>query len=288
MAKKKKRVREPTNVGILSWRASDKPSPAKSLNPLRKPSTEQQRRQTVETQTLLVNSIFRCDLRPSPAQKAILDSLFSGPLLLRTLLLKAAHKPQTPHEASMFLLENHKELQPYLIAGNRSESVDLLKNLILQWASRIPTLIELQFTGDCSVTPSNQVFLPIPQLGAVPVQNESRLIEARYRSHYKPTFALVHSTLGYLIEIVFVRREILPLAAPGVREPEKPTTKKASRTEPASARLDVGRFVTLFGALDRARANETRVARNFVKPDFGALEGRAVQGGLPSLGKRRK
>ena len=96
MAKKKKRIRENANVGILSWRASDQPQATKSpsapfrepsteqearqpTKPVRKPSTEQERRQPVGAQTLFVKSIFRCDLKPSLAQKAVLDSLFSGP-----------------------------------------------------------------------------------------------------------------------------------------------------------------------------------------------------------------
>jgi hypothetical protein len=248
-----------------------------------------------------VESIFRCDLKPSPAQKAALDALFSGPLLLKALLLKAAQKPKTPQEASMFLLQHRKELQPYLNSGYRDESIDLLKKLIIQWASSIPSLIELQFSGDCSLSDANQVFLPIPRLGTVAVHNEIRLIEARHRaqSRYKPTFALVHSTLGYLIEIVFLCRDSRPHSQLRARETEKPVQlhsreaeqsprKKASRTEPASGRLDVRRFVTLFGALDQRRANEARIAQEFVRRDFGALEGRAVQGGLPSLGKRRK
>jgi hypothetical protein len=37
------------------------------------------------------------------------------------------------------------ELSPHaeVIQGYRDESVDLLKKLIIQWASRIPSLIEL-------------------------------------------------------------------------------------------------------------------------------------------------
>lgn len=248
-----------------------------------------------------VESIFRGDLKPSPPQKAALDSLFSGPLLLRALLTKADLKPKTPQEASMFLLEHRKELLPYLDSGYRDDSVDLLKKLILQWASRIPPLIELQFSSDCSLSDTNQVFLPIPRLGTVAVHNEIRLSEARHRaqSRYKPAFALVHSALGYLIEIVFLSRDSRSASQSPARESEKPVQlrsreaeklagKTGSPAEPASGRLDVGRFVTLFGALDERRANETRIAQQFVRPDFDALEGRAVQGGLPSLGKRRK
>jgi len=226
--------------------------------------------------------------------------LFSGPRLLKTLLLKADQKPKTPKEASMFLLEHRKELQPYLDSGYRDESVDLLKKLILQWASSVPSLIELQFAGDCSLSDTNKISLPIPRLGAVAVHNETRLIEARLRaqSQYKPAFALVHSTLGYLIEIVFLCRESRTLDQLQTPEPKKhgqvhshdkaSPRKEQSRAEPPNGRLEVRRFVTLFGALDQRRADETRIAQKFVRSDFGNVQGRAVQGGLPSLGKRRK
>jgi hypothetical protein len=289
MAKKEKSAREKANVGILSWRASDEPHATKSLTkPFRKPSTEQESRQPVETQAPLVESIFRCDLRPSPAQKTVLDSLFSGPVLLKALLSKAAQRPQTSQETSMFLLEHHEELQPYLFAGNRSESVDLLKKLIIQWAARVPSLIELQFSGDCSVSASNQVFLPIPRLGTVAIQNESRMIDARHRSHYKPAFALVHSTLGYLIEIVFVRRDSRPPPTASVFEPQKLAQKAAPRAQLASERVGFDNFLMLFdNAVNQSLMNELRISRRFATPDFAALEGKEVPGGLPSLGKRR-
>jgi len=287
--KKKKRVREHSNAGILSWRASDEPHATKSpTKPFRKSSTERESRQPPETPAPLVESIFRCDLKPSPAQKAVLDSLFSGPLLLKALLLQAAQKPQTPHEASMFLLQHHKKLQPYLYSGHRSDSVDLLRMLVIRWASCIPSLIELKFSGDCSVSPSNQVFLPIPRLGTVAVQNEIGLIEARHRSHYNPAFALVHSTHGYLVEIVFLRRDRRPPATPIARGPQKPAPRAAPRTQPASGRIEFDQFLTLFDdAVNQRLMNEVRIARQFVMPDFTALEGKEVLGGLPSLGKRR-
>ncbi|WJN75569.1 hypothetical protein [Burkholderia anthina] len=264
------------------------------------PASTQRSNAVQEKQPSPVESIFRCDLKPSPAQKAALDSLFSGPLLLKALLLKTDQKPKTPKEASMFLLEHREKLQPYLDSRYRDESVDLLKKLVIQWASSVPSLIELQFSGDCSLSDTNQIFLPIPRLGTVPVYNEIRLIEARLRarSRYKPAFTLVRSTLGYLIEIVFLCSDNRSLGQLLTREPEErgrqrshdkaSPRKEQSRTEPPSGRLEVGRFVTLFGALDQRRANETRIAQKFVRSDFSTVEGRAVQGGLPSLGKRRK
>ncbi|WP_257829842.1 hypothetical protein [Burkholderia glumae] len=245
----------------------------------------------------LVESVFRCDLKLNFSQKAVLDALFSGPLLLKALLKQVDPKPRTSHEASTFLLRHRRELEPYLATRDRSDSVDLLSQLVIQWGSRSPTVIEIQFSDDCTISASNEIYVPIPRLGGLAVFNESRLIEARYRSRYKPSFTLVHSSLGYMIEIVFLRREetreVVPCASEQLDwRPEGGSTsasaKKRDLLETKAQRIDVARFVALFGALDRARAAEASVGRNFVRPNFGALEGRSVQGGLPSLGKRRR
>jgi hypothetical protein len=274
------------DAGILSWHASDEHrAPKSSTKPSPKPSIEHKGQRPLLSQTSLVESIFRCDLRPSPTQKTVLDSLFSGPLLLKTLLINAGNKPRTPLDASMFLMRHHGELEPYLYSGNRSESVDLLKNLVVQWASHIPARVELQFPGDCSVSASSQIFLPIPRFGLVNVQNPSRLIDARRGARYEPTFAVVHSSLGYLVEIVFIRSAAGHAHA---RETEKETSKAEPRIQPASGRLGFSNFLEVFdNRVNQGLMDELRISRRFAKPDFAALEGRAVMGGLPSLGKRR-
>ncbi|MDQ7979867.1 hypothetical protein QYH69_21745 [Paraburkholderia sp. SARCC-3016] len=315
MTKRRKLPRQKANAGILSWRASDQKkvtaTPSEPARPATrvlavKPSSKLALQSMTASKEVcllhgssdrLVESVFRCDLKPSASQKAVLDALFSGPLLLKALLKQVDPKPQSSHEASMFLLRHRRELEPYLATRDRSDSVDLLTQLVIQWGSRSPTVIEIQFSDDCTISGSNEIYVPIPRLGALAVFNESRLIEARYRSRYKPSFALVHSSLGYLIEIVFLRREETSEVVPYVSErlgsrPEggsaSVSAKKREQLKTKTERIEVARFVALFGALDRARAAEAKVGKNFVRPDFGALEGRAVQGGLPSLGKRRR
>jgi hypothetical protein len=277
--------KETADGGILSWRAPSAGHAMKRPAKLdRTSSIAHEDKRPADLQRLTVESVFRCDLRPSPAQKVVLDSLFSGPLLLKTLLQNAAQKPRTSLDASLFLLHHHGELEPYLYSGNRAESVDLLKNLVVQWGSRIPERIELQFSGDCSVSASNQVFLPIPRLGMVAVQNISRLIDARSGARYRPTFAVVHSSLGYLVEIVFVRSAA---AVPHAHDTAK-APKVVPGTQSVSARFGFSSFLTLFdNRVNQGLMEELRISRRFAKPDFGALEGREVTGGLPSLGKRR-
>lgn len=237
-----------------------------------------------------VETVFRCELKPTAAQKALLDTLFSGPILLRTLIQRADRKPRSRHDASMFLLQNRKELEPYLAKGNRADAVDFLTNLIVRWASRIPERIEVRFPAYCSLSDSNQVFLPIPRLGGLTSHNEIRLIEARHRSMYKPAFVLAHETHGYTITIVFLRRDIhAPARGPAhAQAPENRPRREPPHKQPGGAPLESDRFLSLFRALDHLRADEARIAKQFVKPDFDTLEGRAVHGGLPTLGKRRK
>ncbi|AFT85064.1 hypothetical protein BUPH_08135 [Paraburkholderia phenoliruptrix BR3459a] len=290
---KKKRNDPKRNDGIVSWHASSGPQVTKSpTKPLRTPLVERGGSPKPETQPTMVESIFRCDLRPTAGQRATLDSLFSGPQFLKKLLLSAEEKPRTPHDASMFLLRHHRELQPYLFAGNRSESIDLLKGLIVQWGSRVPKLIELQFSGDCSISASNEIFFPIPRLGKLPIQNPGRLADARQGSRYNPAFALVHSSLGYLVEIVFTRPSSIGRALDVPKAREQKSSKSApAKVAPARAiddRLSFDKFVLLFDdAVNQRLLSEIRIAQRYATPDFNALEGRQVLGGLPSLGKRR-
>jgi len=43
----------------------------------------------------------------------------------------------------------------------------------------------------------------------------------------------------------------------------------------------------LFKAIEQHQQVQDKIARAFAKPDFSALSGYQVQGGLPSLGKRK-
>lgn len=277
------------NTGILSWRACNGSNATKvPTKPFGIPATEHEGEKLQPTRSAPLESILRCELSPSPTQKAILDSLFAGPLLLKELLLKSDRRPRGPQDASLFLLQHYRELQPYLSVNGRSKSVELLKQLILQWATRIPKLIELQFSGDCSISALDQVFLPIPRLGTVTVRNEIELSEKRQGMRYRPTFALIHSTHGYLVEIVFIPRcNRTPFARPA-RKAGKPCPGGPQRRPRATDRIPFDQFVLLFDDhLNQRLMNDIRIARNFVSPDFDALEGKEVLGGLPSLGKRR-
>lgn len=292
---KKKRNDPKRDDGIVSWHAPSGRHLARNpTKPFRAGVAEHGGREALDTQTTTIDSVFRCDLRPSAVQRTILESLFSGPVFLKSLVLNAERKPQTPHDASMFLLRHHRELQPYLSTGDRNESVDMLKNLIVQWSASVSRLIEIEFPGDCSISASNEIFFPVHGLGTIAVQNPGRLADARQGSRYKQSFAIVRSSLGYLVEIVFVRRHSIectlverpPVAQSKPRDAVRvtPKPKDTPRAKSVEERLMYGDFCKLFS---QRRMMADHVARSFTKPDFNALEGRQLMGGLPSLGKRR-
>ena len=237
------------------------------------------------------SAVLHSLLKPTGKQMLVLDAMFSGPVLIRDLLQKAARKPKTPEDASLFLLNNHRALQPYFFATDRSRSVDLLRHLIVQWAVSSPELIEIEFPGDCSISAADRVFFPIPNFGMVSVKDEKELHDQRRGMKYSPGFVLIHSPWGYIAEIHFARaQQILEKEAALSASQHKPKPKPKTQTRPRenSGRIDLEQFLSMFDkALNARLMEQIRVSKKFVTPDFDSLRGWGVAGGLPSLGKHR-
>lgn len=270
--------------GILTWRPPSEQVelPLKTTEKKSPSGPQAPKKQGDRSEKIVLHSL----LKPRESQRTVLDALFAGPLLLRKLLSAAAVKPRSAEEAALFLLMHHKELQPCLYATeNRERSVDLLKRLIVDWALNIPELIELEFPGDCSISATHQVFLPIPRLGTLPVKDEAELVEHMRGRRYSRSFVLIHSAWGYISEISFTGRPA-NLTTKTPRAPRVGHIKAGDVSQVGRIKFD--HYLMMFDSEINARLmNELRVAKRFATPDFSALEGREVLGGLPSLGKRR-
>lgn len=271
--------------GILVWRAgaqSPSDGPGGRRKPKRKAHSGEDTRPAEKASKQIAGAskgpssvVLRALLKPSDAQKVTLDTLFSGPVLLQSLLKAASVWPGTQAEASRFLLENHKALQPYLYANDRSTAVELLKKLVLDWRGDATGHIELEFSHDCSISAKNEVFLPIPRLGVLPVVNVAEMEAMRKGRRYKSSFVLINSSQGYIAEIEF------QISA-------KRHSKALAPAAKTSGRIPFAQFMTMFdNALNARLMNELRISSRYVRPDFDALKGWPVQGGLPSLGKGR-
>lgn len=285
------------NRGILSWRADGQPASAGKGNRANLKRAKADRADAgVRTKVQKAGAgapsrpttfVLYSLLKPREAQKNVLDAIFSGPVLLRKLLADSGVQPRTAEEAGLFLLQHRKALQPYLYASDRTKSVELLKKLVLDWARSSPELIELELPADCSISAGNEVFLPIPKLGLLPVADIEEMQTERKGRRYSPSFILIHSPWGYIAEIELhgVKRAEPKAPVPTVQRPNIRPLAKVNRT---SDRIRFDQFMAIFdNALDARLMNELRVASGYVKPDFDALQGRPVRGGLPSLGKGR-
>jgi hypothetical protein len=275
------------NTGILTWQAPSEvvvkqapPQPLPKRTCLSNPGRD-----------IPESAVLHTLLKPNGKQTSVLDAMFSGPVLIRDLLQKAVHNPKTLEDASLFLLSNHRALQPYLYATDRSRSVELLKHFIAEWAISSPELIELEFPSDCSISAANHVSFPIPKLGTILVNDEQELHDQRRGMKYSPGFVLIHSPWGYIAEIQFARAQRrfeteVTLSAP-LRKPKlKPKAQK--RPDANTGRISFDQFLFMFDNVLNARLmDEIRVSKKFVTPDFDSLQGWSVAGGLPSLGKHR-
>lgn len=256
------------------------------------PAKKAQREDVVaskKTPTFILHSL----LKPSKTQKATLDAIFSGPVLLRNLLQESGVKHWTPNEAGLFLLQNYKALQPYLYANDRHAAIEFLKKLVLDWGRTHPELTALELPHGCSISANNEVFLPIPGLGPLAVADVGEMQAERKGRRYKSSFVLIHSKWGYVAEIeLFGNSEHDALTSvPEAPSLSKKVRRKAVKSPPekkSPENIPFAQFMEIFSNTLNARLmDELRIYSRYAKSDFDALEGRPVQGGLPSLGKGR-
>ena len=184
----------------------------------------------------------------------------------------------------MFLLRNRQALEPFLFSHDRDAGVDLLKSLVIQWSSNPPEVFELSFEADCSLSEAQQVFLPLPRLGLLEVADAKRLAQIRVGSRYVPGFGLHREKHHFAVNLVFWRHR--DKKAPQKSPVQVGANKKAKTNQPAT--FSLGAFLSMFdNRVNQHLMHELRLSRRFSTTKFHALQGRPVQGGLPSLGKRR-
>lgn len=229
------------------------------------------------------------DLLPAKRQGDILGALFAGPILVAKLL-RAEPKPiKWPDEASLFLLKHRLALEPYLFTQNRSQAIDLLTSLVLQWSNDPPEEFEIAFSNECSISKDQQIFLPIERLGLLTISRPEHLQSARKGAKYETAFTLLYSEGRYYVSISLKRSHPLPLSrithtASHANNQQQRSSSKIKRR----ASFQFSNFLALFNnRVAQHYANELKISKQLSTVKFDSLSGRAVQGGLPSLGKRR-
>lgn len=222
-------------------------------------------------------------------QRTYLEAVFRAPKALASLLRSYPKELRTKADASAFLLSNRKELDGVINPDRRESDVDLLTELLLQWAGNPPESVGIDF-DDASLTQENKVYLPLPGLRAVEVFELDALIEERKGRRYVLPFTLFEEAKHFFLALSF--------------EPGEKHVPRSGRHQHLDAngkvkeiKLKPGQPLPYISS-PRYLPKEPRqrvlfsrysgVFRGIKTMNWGDLSGRSVCGGLPSLGKRAR
>lgn len=240
--------------------------------------------------------VERIELRPTESQRAKLDALFSGPVFIRSLVAQHGEPIADRAAASLFLLKHRKELDPHLFAQNRSAAIDWLTGLVQEWSTYPPLEMALAIPPTCTISRDQDIHLSMRQFGPLTPKDKLYLERFRARRRYSNSFVLVLQDGKYHVDITFTRPwgETPQPAAPKPVRAQSATRQQSPRQpvkRPAPQRyrpLPIGALLAMFDSAMNARLMaDLRVSQQYSRTQFDKLEGWGVNGGLPSLGKRR-
>jgi len=229
-------------------------------------------------------------LRLSTRQKTKLENLFMAPKALAALIRDYPDPLLTSTDAAVFLLTNRKKLDGYINPNNRERSVNLLTDLLLRWAGNPPDSVGIDF-DDVSLTPDNQVYLPLDGFGTAEVQSPTALMKLRKDRKFSIPFTVFEQGKNFYVAFTL-----------------EPKTKQYSRSnnslqaltsaKPKEIKLLPGQPLPyISGRRDEPPEPRQRILfskysgvfRGGVRTmNWGGLSGWGVNGGLPSLGKRSR
>lgn len=232
-------------------------------------------------------------LKLAPAQMTAITRMFEAPRALARLLKAHVGKISTSAEASLFLLKNRKQLDGFIDSHARTESVDLLTELLIQWSNNPPEVIGIDFSEDCSISASQEIYLPIEGFRCLAVAEPANLAKKRIGSQYGGLFTLFEHDKGFSVSFNLCHRievKSMPL--------KPPPGMKLKDWRPPEIRLVPGQPLPYINRMRRVKPEHRprqRVLYTGFAQSFGGgglrsmnwvgLSGWGVSGGLPSLGK---
>lgn len=235
-------------------------------------------------------------------QKIRLQALFMAPKVLAGLLRAYPQKLASPADTSLFLLKNRKELDDCINPDARGRAVDLLTELLLQWSGMIPETITIDF-DDASLTPDQQVYLPLEGLRRVPVEDPMQLFQQRKGRLFQQPFSLFEEGGQYFIAVTLTPKHEPVVTASSLQLPKSkahaaPKAGKLKDFRPKEIKLLPGQPKPYISGM-RNQPTEPRQRVLYSKyssvfsaglkaMNWGSLSGWGVNGGLPSLGKKSK
>lgn len=229
-------------------------------------------------------------LQLSEKQRTRLEGLFRAPLALAGLLRAYPQRLVTPTDASVFLLSNRKELDGYINPDARGRVVDLLTELLLQWAGDPPDSIGIDF-DDVSLTPDQKVYLPLEGFRGVEVAEPLQLLELRKGRRFSTPFTLFEEDKHFMVALTLEPKVRANQQVQGVKQLGIDNKPKAIQLKPGQP------LPYISGMRNQPKEPRQRVLfskycgvfSGGLKPmNWDGLSGRGVNGGLPSLGKKSR
>lgn len=259
-------------------------------------------REPVQTNVLELKTVVertRVVLQPTAPQKIALSEMFDAPQVLATLLRLHPGKIRNPGDASIFLLQNRKVLDRFINPRARSESIDLLTEMLMQWSENPPDVIGIDFDEDCSISAQQEIYLPMTGFRRLAILDPEELIEKRMGSQYEGPFTLFREDKFFIVTFNLVKRLAVTKFTESLAvKPTKPKVTKSNKFVIPELILRPGSPKPYISGL-RYQKNEPRrrvLYTNFSQVfgggmramNWGGLSGWGVNGGLPSLGKRSR
>jgi len=197
-----------------------------------------------------------------------LEKYFTLPRLLIHLLESSPNTLKSELDAKLFLLTKIKEIK-HLINFRDPET---LNGFITLWLKKNPVIDRLSFSGGCSIQ-NDSIAVFTPEMGSLAIADPNKLqVKRKDWKMWLPNFDIVQNEGRFHVEIPYIQ---------GAHKPQKPPTSDPFFGLGAGA-------IELFRAFDWALQQQEKINKALVITDSSKLEGRSVQGGAPSLGKRHR
>lgn len=203
--------------------------------------------------------------------------IFELPRTLTKILNSSEQKITNTIEAKIFLLTKIKEVISIKNGQDKERFIELINNYVSSWiASR--EINRISFHNGCSIKKDcSSIWLP--QLNNLEVANPDQLKKNWENNwfRYADNFDLIDSPDGFFVEIPFFPKKSFKTP---IEKNKKPSLKSNGFGEGA-------RVSEFLRAISSFQKEIDRIASFYTKMNFDDISGWKVQGGLPSLGKRR-
>ncbi len=242
---------------------------------------------------------IRVVLKPTAGQKMALGEMFDAPQALAKLLLVHPIKIRSLRDASFFLLQNRKVLDGFINPLARTESIELLTEMLMQWSEDPPDLIGIDFVTNCSISTQQEIYLPINGFRCIAILDPAALIGKRLGSQYEGPFTLFREGKCFVVTFNLVKNlAVTKLSENLAVKTAKPKVNKSKKFIVPELILLPGSKKPYISGLRNQKSEPRRrvLYTNFSQVfgggmrtmNWGGLSGWGVNGGLPSLGKNSR